>query len=192
MMKRMFHGTVDVFVSAILANGLIPSKEHAWRIRFDGEDELRKHERVNSVHLTESKHRAVQYAKTRVNYFAANPGAKFEMYDAPYMYIEKDEDAPVLYTKAVLVVMDIPEELYKSMTLDPKDYMEHSMVYKGAIPPSMISDIVTVDEQMARTLCSEYHAQDRQRAEEQLISTLSMLAGRTPYVHNHRHQLAAV
>lgn len=187
MMKRMFHGTVDAFVSAILANGLIPSKEHAWKIRLDG-DELRKHERVNSVHLTQSKHRAVQYAKTRVNYFSANPGAPFEMYDAPGVFIEKDEDAPVLYTKPVLVVMDIPDELYAKMTLDPKDYTEHSMVFKGSIPPSMIADIVPVEDRMARELSAQYHLHNRERAEEELITMLEMLAGRPPHIH--RHELA--
>lgn len=188
MMKRMFHGTVDAFVDAILAHGLIPSKEHAWRIRFDGTDELRRHERVNSVHLTENKHRAVQYAETRVNYFAANPGAKFDMYDAPGVCIEKDVDAPVLYTKPVLVVMDIPDELYAKMTLDPHDYTEHSMVFKGSVPSSMIADIVPIDDRLAVELSAEHRSHDRDRMAEELVTLLDMLSGRPPHVH--RNELA--
>lgn len=189
MIRTMFHGTVDTFVGAILAHGLIPSKEHAWKIRLSG-DELRQHERVNSVHLTESKHRAVQYAKTRVNYFSANPGDRFEMYDSPGMDLEKDPDAPVLYTNPVLVVLDIPEEVYASMTMDPKDYTEHSMVYKGAIPRSMISHIIPVDDQMARDLSAEYHSHDRERVEEELVAMLEMLSGRPPHVHRDVPELA--
>ena len=136
---RMFHGTVDLFLPSINKYGLRPMAHNAWRVAWaDCGDELRDCEKVDAVYLTASERHAIEYAETRVRYFAAKPGDKFPMFDCPDFFLVKDKDTEVEKVKPVLLVIEI-EDGDRHLEDDPHDCGAKRFV--GCIPPAKIVEI---------------------------------------------------
>lgn len=149
---HMYHGTVDAFVPSIRKEGLRPVAKNAWRVAWDGA-ELRDSEPVDSVYVTKSKRHAVEYAETRVRYYATQPGGTFSMFDAPHFFITKDQDAPVLQVKPVLIVIELdPHDTH--LFEDFRD--QGALTYTCPIPPSSIVEIVNLSVDLKEIIAPLY------------------------------------
>lgn len=143
--KTYYHGTVAAFLPAIKREGLKPDMKHAWKIHFDHYGDLRppndqKHD--PAVFLSTTQKHATAYAQTRADYFQRKPGECFAMYGstpADYLYLNKDDDAPVLHTVPALVVVQLDSTKF-TLENDPEDWTSAVMSFKP-IPPSAIIHI---------------------------------------------------
>lgn len=155
---KMFHGTVDAFLPSIKKQGLRPNAKHAWRMSWNDGEELRDEEKVDAVYLTPVERRAIEYAETRVRYFAAQPGETFFMFDYHSVPYIKDVGAEVLQVSPVLLVIEI-EENDRRLEPDPRDpYTGYRFV--GHVPMSAIVEIRPLSPKLPEKSVAEKRRDD--------------------------------
>jgi hypothetical protein len=135
---QIFHGTVAHYLPAIKKMGLLPTPQNAWKAL--AWDNAPMHEE-NAVYLTTSYNHAASYAESKAAYLAAEPGSKFPVFGDMEGQMTKLQDAPVIHTKPVVIVLEIEED-DRRLEHDSEDDL--ALVYRGALPPSSIRDIKLV------------------------------------------------
>lgn len=140
---RMYHGTVDLFLPAIQKEGLRPVEKSAWHMWFgESQREIRDQEKVDAVYLTAIERHAIEYAETRVRYYAAKPGEPIRMFDQSQFIIRKDAGEPTLTVKPVLLIVEVDDH-DDHLEDDPSDRFIAKR-YVGNIPPEKIVEIRTL------------------------------------------------
>lgn len=148
-----YHGTVSAFLPEIKKNGLRPEAQHTWRIHFDHSGELISPSEgmpiLTGVYVTPDRHHAEAYAQTRADYFQRKPGECFSFFEFPenikqgdYLFISKDEDAPVLHTHPILLTVQLDSD---TLERDPND-TEFGLVHCTPVPLSAITHIEALQD----------------------------------------------
>jgi hypothetical protein len=141
----LYHGTVEEYVPDIRKFGLKEVQAHTWKIHFDNDlfgKRLDPEETTEGVYLTSDRDHAEQYAQTKANYLHQKPGAEFMMYGSKFVLLKKDDNAPVLQTKPVLVTVTIPKGVKGTWDRDSEDGL--AIRYFGVIEPEYITSIETL------------------------------------------------
>lgn len=154
-MPTFYHGTVQSFVDSIKRDGLKPFPAHSFNGAIANSIKVVI---ASRVYLSNDPVIAAGFAITKMLYLTAKPHQKITV---PFGDIVKDSSLPIVTGNPVVLEIEVPESIdvhVDTRTGDAQTGASNDAFWiRSSLPPSCITDVVTVPEAMIESLSSLGH-----------------------------------